>query len=63
LGHARWEAEKLLSLFQPVQKSQVENVGPMIIGWASEMDDKTNTDNIYHVPETEALNSEPKEVH
>jgi hypothetical protein len=36
LAHARWEAEKLLALYQPVQKSQVENLGgPMIIGWAS----------------------------
>ena len=42
LGHARWEAEKLLSLFQPVQKSQIENVGPMIIGWENEVSDKTN---------------------
>ena len=33
LAHARWEAEKLLTLFQPVQKSEVAHTGPMIIGW------------------------------
>ena len=36
LSHARWEAEKLLALYQPVQKSQVEHSGPMIIGWMGE---------------------------
>jgi len=38
LSHARWEAEKLLALYQPVQKSQVEHSGPMIIGWIGEGD-------------------------
>ena len=36
LAHSRWEAEKLLPSFQPVQKSEVEHKGPMVIGWESE---------------------------
>ena len=33
LAHSRWEAEKLLPKFQPVQKSEIEHKGPMILGW------------------------------
>ena len=37
LAHSRWEAEKLLKDFQPIQKSEVKHNGPMIIGWESEV--------------------------
>ena len=33
LAHSRWEAEKLVKDFQPVQKSEVTHNGPMVIGW------------------------------
>tara|TARA_R110000823_G_scaffold275194_1_gene394007 strand:+ start:39 stop:569 length:531 start_codon:yes stop_codon:yes gene_type:complete len=33
LAHSRWEAEKLLKDFQPVQKQEVAHVGPYVIGW------------------------------
>lgn len=36
LAHSRWEAEKLLKDFQPIQKSEVTHSGPMIIGWENE---------------------------
>ena len=36
LSHSRWEAEKLLKDFQPIQKSEVKHSGPMIIGWENE---------------------------
>ena len=63
LGHARWEAEKLLSLFQPVQKSQVENIGPMVIGWVGEMDEKTNTVDNHLDSKVGTIGDEPREVH
>jgi hypothetical protein len=36
LTHSRWEAEKLLKDFQPVQKQEVSHVGPHVIGWADD---------------------------
>jgi hypothetical protein len=33
LAHSRWEAEKLLKDFQPVQKQEVAYTGPYVIGW------------------------------
>jgi hypothetical protein len=33
LVHSRWEAEKLLKDFQPVQKQEVAHIGPYVIGW------------------------------
>ena len=36
LRHAEWRAEKLLTRYQPTQKSEVKHSGPMIIGWESE---------------------------
>ena len=33
LVHSRWEAEKLLKDFQPVQKQEVAYTGPYVIGW------------------------------
>jgi hypothetical protein len=33
LSHARWEAEKLLPLYQPVQKTEIAHSGPYVIGW------------------------------
>jgi len=32
-NHTRWLAEKLLAVFQPIQKSEVEHIGPVVIGW------------------------------
>ena len=40
LAHSRWEAEKLLKDFQPIQKSEVQHSGPMIIGWENEIQPK-----------------------
>tara|TARA_R110002012_G_scaffold302195_2_gene502980 strand:- start:1445 stop:1897 length:453 start_codon:yes stop_codon:yes gene_type:complete len=37
LAHSRWEAEKLLKDFQPVQKQEVAHVGPYVIGWESDV--------------------------
>ncbi len=37
LRHAEWRAEKLLTRYQPTQKSEVKHSGPMIIGWESEV--------------------------
>ena len=36
LAHSRWEAEKLLKDFQPIQKQEVAHVGPMVFGWEGE---------------------------
>ncbi len=33
LRHAQWKAEKLLVMYQPKQKMEVEHSGPMVIGW------------------------------
>ena len=33
LAHSRWEAEKLLKDFQPIQKQEVSHVGPYVVGW------------------------------
>lgn len=33
LAHSRWEAERLLKDFNPVQKQEVAHVGPMVFGW------------------------------
>ena len=37
LRHAEWRAEKLLTRYQPTQKSEVKHSGPMLIGWESEV--------------------------
>ena len=44
LGHARWEAEKLLALYQPAQKGQQDtnNARHMTIGWLDAWDPCTN---------------------
>lgn len=44
LGHARWEAEKLLRLYQPAKKDlqDTNNPGHMTIGWLDAWDPCTN---------------------
>jgi hypothetical protein len=37
-NHTRWLAEKLLAVFQPIQKSEVEHTGPVVIGWQPRLD-------------------------
>lgn len=57
LAHSRWEAEKLLKDFQPIQKSEVTHSGPMIIGWENE------TPNAGENATQEKRTSEPRLAH
>tara|TARA_R110000744_G_scaffold277041_1_gene389508 strand:- start:837 stop:1280 length:444 start_codon:yes stop_codon:yes gene_type:complete len=58
LTHSRWEAEKLLKDFQPVQKQEVAHVGPYVIGWEEEQPAITDAKRVVSDEVLDAVTSE-----